>query len=218
MNASAMPTIVPVTITTDASGDRVAYSEPLYGYIDHLEFVMGTMTGYDLTVQVKGEAGDYTVYTGTGASASARLAVTSRYLLTGQRLEVTVANGGDAKTGTLYAYVCADAVADPATQTTLAALLTASTPKATAINGGDVINVTNVSGTVAAANALRRSLFVCNNHATARLTVTCGPTAVDYAGYVLLPGQSTTIRDYTGIVTGILSVADATDNVSIVEI
>jgi len=100
-------------------------------------------------------------------------------------------------------------------------------PLATANNGGDAVDVTNTpSVTLLAANSLRRSAIVQNLSTTRMLTVRLGSPAVTLHGINLAPaidathpGGSVMITGYTGIITGIMSGADAiADNVSVAEV
>jgi hypothetical protein len=113
-------------------------------------------------------------------------------------------------------------LATAANQTALNTLLT---PLATANNPGAAVSVTNASATLLTANASRRSAIIVNRSLTAMLTVKLGSTAVSGSGITLAPaadathpGGSCVIDDYTGIITGIMSAADATvGNVSVSE-
>lgn len=109
---------------------------------------------------------------------------------------------------------------------TLTGVLAALTPVAAAHNGGSAVSVSNASTLIAAANAGRRRLSITNRSLTAMLTLNYGGTAVSGAGDCLAPaadavhpGGSIVITDYSGVVNGIMSAADATaGNVAVVEI
>lgn len=111
-----------ITITTDAAGDTTVYSGDFVGLLHELIYVPGTLaTGADLTItdDVTGAA---IITITNGGTAAVRLAprvptvdatnAASLYADTGEpvndrmaivgRLKVVVAEGGNAKTGTLY--------------------------------------------------------------------------------------------------------------------
>jgi hypothetical protein len=117
----------------------------------------------------------------------------------------------------------ADVIIDDATGALLVGM-TGLSPKAAAVNGGSAVSVSNASTTLSAANAARSQVVVTNTSTTAMLTVKLGSGAVSGQGILLAPavdathpGGSAVITGYTGIVTGIMSAAGAT-NVAVVEV
>lgn len=94
-----------INITTDASGDATIYTRvPAHGYVDRVVVVLGTSTSLDLTLSFTDEAGTVTVYSGTGIAASTRSRPSSNWRMDGQELKAVVANGGNAKTATVYVH------------------------------------------------------------------------------------------------------------------
>lgn len=246
-----------VAITTDASGDRVITTPSLFGYVESVELVLGTSTSLDLTLEMKNESGDLEIYADTGLSSSVRARPTQNFKFAGERVEVTVANGGNAKTATVYVHLSDTPLTEvtlagdleigaveikdatgtarakvaagntlDATDSALAVADVNAVPLATANNPGTKTNVTNASETLFAINAARRSATIQNMSTTAMLSVQLGATAVSGQGINLAPaadathpGGSVTIDDYTGVIDGIMSVADATaGNVALGEV
>lgn len=113
---------VPISITTDASGDATAYSSPkLRGRIHALKYEYGTLaatadltitgetTGVPILVKADNPQADAWIYprafpnqnTDGAAEADARCDI---HILR-ERIKVVVAQGGNAANGTITAYV-----------------------------------------------------------------------------------------------------------------
>lgn len=114
-----------VTVTTDASGDATAYSDPIdYGLLSQIRYVKagsGNFTdGVDFTITL--EATGETLWAESNVNASATRAprqpthttagvasvyastdgVLDKIAIAGDRVKIVVASGGDTKTGTFY--------------------------------------------------------------------------------------------------------------------
>ncbi len=99
-------------------------------------------------------------------------------------------------------------------------------PLITAKNGGELASVSTTSVLLAASNVNRRNITIQNLSLLGMLTLSFGKAAVTQVGLNLAPasdaktpGGDITIlgTTFTGAIYGILSDADATANVSIVE-
>lgn len=110
-----------VTVTTDASGDATAYSDPVNGLLSQVRYVKTDFAaGVDFTITA--DATGETLWTESDVNASATRAprqathstagAASLYAATGQpvndmiavsgRIKVVVGSGGDTKTGTFH--------------------------------------------------------------------------------------------------------------------
>lgn len=105
MDSSSAPTQIIIPVLTSAAGAQVLETEACFGYLDRVEIVLGTSTSIDVTVAMVDTIGAETLYSGASIVASARAIPTVQRLLTGQRLRITIANGGNAKTATIYLHV-----------------------------------------------------------------------------------------------------------------
>lgn len=111
----------PVTVTTDASGDATAYSDPVNGLLSQVRYVKTDFAnGVDFTIT--SDATGETLWTESDVNASATRAprqathstagVASLYAAAGQavndmiavsgKIKIVVAAGGNTKTGTFY--------------------------------------------------------------------------------------------------------------------
>ncbi len=112
---------VQVTLTTDESGDVVALTDEIFGYIHRIYVDLGTLTSgaADLVIAEDADPG-LTIVTLTNMSADAILtpvvpvtgatgaAIADAYaqpFINGRRLRLTVAGGGDELTGAVRVLV-----------------------------------------------------------------------------------------------------------------
>lgn len=105
-----------ISIVTDASGDFEDTIGPFTGYLDTIKFTLGTLTSGAADITVKATSTGETVFAVTNAaandvvrpkilsqdtSAADLTGEYSRFLLVNDTLTVTVAQGGDTKTGSI---------------------------------------------------------------------------------------------------------------------
>ena len=91
-----------VSCATDSSGDVVAFSpKSVLGRVVRVFIDIGTLTTADFTVI--GEKTSEAIYSDTGINADTLVVPTTStgVYVWDERIKVTVANGGDTKTGTI---------------------------------------------------------------------------------------------------------------------